>query len=69
MKICLWGNYVYELVSKGSKMPQNKNIYVQKELKRSSLSWIMGAVLYKTEQLTSRNAREKCFMYSFYSLM
>ena len=48
---CLWGNYVYELLSKGYKMPQNKQIYVQKELKGYSLSWIMGAVLYKTELL------------------
>ncbi|KAL9960557.1 hypothetical protein ACROYT_G034032 [Oculina patagonica] len=48
---CLWGNYVYELFQKGYKMPQSKKIYVQKKLKGYSLSWIMGAVLYKTELL------------------
>jgi len=48
---CLWGNYVYELLRRGYKMPQSKKIYVQKELKGYSLSWIMGAVLNKTELL------------------
>lgn len=48
---CLWGNYVYELLQKGYKMPANKKIFVEKELKGFSLSWIMGAVLYKTDLL------------------
>ena len=48
---CLWGNYVYELLQKGYKMPEKKKILVQKKLKGFSLSWIMGAVLFKTELL------------------
>ena len=48
---CLWGNYVYELLRQGYKMPQSKKIFVQKEMKGYSLSWIMGAVLYKAELL------------------
>jgi len=48
---CLWGHYVHELLSNGYRMPQNREIYVKKELKGYSLSWIIGAVLDKTELL------------------
>lgn len=48
---CLWGHYVYELLSKGYQMPPQKQIYVKKELKGYSLSWTIGALLYKTDLL------------------
>lgn len=46
---CLWGNYVYKLFTEGYKMTPEKKIFVAKELKGYSLSWIIGAVLQKTD--------------------
>ena len=48
---CLWGNYIYELLTKGYGMASNHEINVKKELKGFSLSWIIGAVLYQSELL------------------